>query len=140
MNLDAALSLVRLTEQRMNERYGKPVFDEWAILARAEDQLFLLAYLGPRKEAFQRSFAEDTQELRQAYRQGTYAIGDFEFSRHGFGTKTEAFVRLGDAVFLLCNNTSKSMSEIAADPLWLGAQGPFVEMCDRFRADPLIHP
>jgi hypothetical protein len=140
MNLDAAFSLVQETEQRMNELYQKPVFDEWAIVARAEDKFLLLRYLGPRKENFQKSFGEDTQELRQRYREGSYGIGDYEFARHGYGTKTEAFVVIGQGLFLLCNNTSKAMAEVAADPLWLGAQAPFVELCDKFRADPVIHP
>ena len=44
---------------------------------------------------------------------------------------------VGDNLFLLCTNTAKSMAEIAADPLWLDAQAEFVEMSERFGADPL---
>jgi len=140
MNLDEAFSLIKLTEQRMNELYGKSVFDEWAIVARADDKFLLVRYLGPRRDSFQKSYAEDTQELRQRHREGRYGIGDYEFARHGHGTKTEAFVIIGDGMFLLCNNTSKTMAEIAADPLWLGAQVPFVELCEKFCGNPVVYP
>jgi len=32
----------------------------------------------------------------------------------------------------------QSMDVIAKDPLWLAAQVPFVELCDKFREDPLV--
>jgi hypothetical protein len=32
------------------------------------------------------------------------------------------------------------MDAITKDPLWLGAQVPFVELSDKFRADPLALP
>ena len=68
------------------------------------------------------------------------AVGDFEFARHGFGTKVEAFMVVGEGIYLICNNTAQSMSGIANDPLWLSAQVPFVEMSDRFRSDPIVLP
>ena len=49
----------------------------------------------------------------------------------------EAFLMVGDGLYLICNNTAQSMSAIAKDPLWLSAQVPFVELSDQFRADPL---
>jgi len=66
-----------------------------------------------------------------------HAIGDFEFARHGVGTGFEAFIVLGDGLYLICNNTVQSMDGITKDPLWLSAQVPFAEMSDRFRSDPL---
>jgi hypothetical protein len=44
---------------------------------------------------------------------------------------------LGSGVFLICNNTRSTMEEIAANPRWLSAQVPFVELSDRIREDPL---
>jgi hypothetical protein len=44
---------------------------------------------------------------------------------------------LGSECFLICNNTVQSMDAITADPLWLAAQVPFVELSDKFREDPL---
>ena len=124
----------------MNELYQRAVFDEWAVVALVQGKNLLLKYLGPRHDDFQKKFLEDTQELRAYYRANQYHLGDFEFARHGHGTKSEAFVMIGDDIYLICNNTSKSMTEIAGDPLWLSAQVPFLEMSDRFRSDPLVHP
>jgi hypothetical protein len=44
---------------------------------------------------------------------------------------------LGKEIYLICNNTVQSMDAITKDPLWLGAQVPFVELSDKFRADPV---
>jgi hypothetical protein len=66
-----------------------------------------------------------------------YTVGDFEFARHGVGLAFESFIAVGPGVFLICNNTVQSMDGITKDPLWLGAQVPFVELSDKFRADPL---
>jgi len=140
MTIKEAISLIQSTAARMDELYRKPVFDEWAIVVRSGEKTTLVHYRGPRMEQFQKKYFEDTKELRQQYRQANYNIGDFEFARQGYGTKVEAFIRIGEAIFLVCNHTARTMEDIAADPLWLGAQAPFAEMCDRFRTDPAVYP
>ena len=69
-----------------------------------------------------------------------YQTGDFEFTRHGVGTGFESFMVVGKGMYLICNNTVQSMDAISKDPLWIGAQVPFVELSDKFRSDPLVHP
>jgi len=140
MTLDEAGKLMRGCAERMNELYRKAVFDEWAIVSLVQHKARILNYLGPRKEDFQKNFAADVQELRGELLSDRHNIGDFEFARHGFGTKLEAFMVVGDGLYLICNNTEQSMSSIANDPLWLSAQVPFVELSDRFRSDPLVFP
>ena len=140
MTLDEANQLIRGCAERMNELYRKVVFDEWAVVSLMQHRARVLSYLGPRKDDFQKNFADDVQDLRAELLSNKHNLGDFEFSRHGFGTKLEAFVVVGDGLFLICNNTGQSMSAIAKDPLWLSAQVPFVEMSDRFRSNPLVFP
>jgi len=137
MTLEQATKRIGGCAERMNDLYQKVVFDEWAIVSLVQHKAKILAYLGPRKEDFQKNFATDVQDLRADLLSRRHNIGDFEFSRHGFGTKLEAFVMVGDGLYLICNNTAQSMSAIAKDPLWLSAQVPFVELSDRFRSDPL---
>jgi len=137
MTLEQASNLIGGCAERMNDLYQKVVFDEWAIVSLVQHKAKILAYLGPRKDDFQKNFAADVQDLRADLLSKRHSIGDFEFARHGVGTKLEAFVMVGDGVYLICNNTAQSMSAIAKDPLWLSAQVPFVELSDRFRADPL---
>jgi len=137
MTLEQASNLIGGCAERMNDLYQKVVFDEWAIVSLVQHKAKILAYLGPRKDDFQKNFATDVQDLRADLLSKRHSIGDFEFARHGVGTKLEAFVMVGDGVYLICNNTAQSMSAIAKDPLWLSAQVPFVELSDRFRADPL---
>jgi len=67
----------------------------------------------------------------------THGVGDFEFARNGVGTKVEAFMVVGQGIYLICNNTSADMDTITKDPLWLSAQVPFVELSDKFRANRL---
>ena len=54
------------------------------------------------------------------------------------GTGFESFMVLGKGTYLICNNTVQSMDGIAQDPLWLGAQVPFVDLSDKFRAEPVV--
>jgi len=140
MTLEEASVLVGACAGRMNELYKNVVFDEWAIVTLVQHRARVLNYLGPRKDDFQKNFASDVQDLRSELLNDSHVPGDFEFARHGFGTKVEAFMVLGAAVYLICNNTAQSMTSIARDPLWLSAQVPFVEVSDRFRADPLVLP
>ena len=137
MTLEEATKLIGGCAERMNDLYQKVVFDEWAIVSLVQHKARILAYLGPRKEDFQKNFAADVQDLRADLLSRRHSIGDFEFTRHGVGTKLEAFVMVGEGLYLICNNTAQSMSAIAKDPLWLSAQVPFVELSDQFRSDPL---
>ncbi len=122
----------------MDARYKKVVFDEWAIIALLENKGRLLAYIGPRKEGFQRNFLTDAGSLRAGLLTQEQNVGDFEFARHGVGTGFEAFMLLGQGLYVICNNTVQSMDGITQDPHWIAAQVPFVELSDKLRADPLV--
>src|SRR2546427_7469977 len=137
MTLEEATKLIGGCAERMNDLYQKVVFDEWAIVSLVQHKAKILAYLGPRKEDFQKNFAADVQDLRADLLSRRHSIGDFEFARHGVGTRLEAFVMAGGGLDLIFNNNAQSMSAIAKDPLWLSAQVPFVELSDQFRSDPL---
>ncbi len=137
MTLIQATDLIKKCAEQMNARYKKTVFDEWAIISLAENKGRLLAYIGPRKQGFQKNFLSDAGSLRAGLLGGQNNIGDFEFARHGVGTGFESFLVLGEGLFLICNNTVQSMDGITQDPLWLAAQVPFVELSDQIRSDPL---
>jgi len=137
MNLDETMKLVRSCATQMDALYGQPVFDEWVVVSFLQNQARLLGYVGPRNEAFLKSFADDIAPLRAELLGGEYQVGDFEFARHSTGTKFEAFMSLGDGVYLLCNNTQSTMDEIAKNPKWLSAQVPFAELGDKVRSSPL---
>jgi hypothetical protein len=137
MTLDQVNNLIQSCAAQMNSRYKKVVFDEWAVISLAYQKVHLLAYIGPRKLGFQENFLTDAGSLKSGLLDKGYSIGDFEFARHGVGTGFESFMVLGKGIFLICNNTVQSMDGITKDPLWLGAQVPFVELSDKFRADPL---
>jgi hypothetical protein len=139
MTLNQASKLIKSCADQMNARYQKVVFDEWAIISLADQKGHLLAYIGPRKEGFQKNFLADAGSLRAGLLAPEHEAGDFEFARHGTGTSFESFMVLGKGLYLICNNTVQSMDAITKDPLWLGAQVPFVELSDKFRADPLAN-
>ncbi len=137
MTLNHAVRLIKLCAEQMNARYKKVVFDEWAVISLADHKGHLLAYIGPRKEGFQKNFLTDVGALREGLLSEEYNVGDFEFARHGIGPAFESFMVVGKGIYLICNNTVQSMDNITQDPLWLGAQVPFVELSDKFRADPV---
>jgi hypothetical protein len=137
MTLEQSTELIKLCAEQMNARYKQTVFDEWAIVSLADNKGRLLAYIGPRKKGFQKNFLTDVGALREGLLSKDYSVGDFEFARHGVGPAFEAFMVLGKGIYLICNNTVQSMDGITKDPLWLGAQVPFVELSEKFRAEPL---
>jgi hypothetical protein len=122
----------------MNTRYGKTVFDEWAVVSLAENKARVMAYVGPRNDDFLKNFVNDLGGLRAELLGAKYGVGDFVFARHGIGTGFEVFMVLGQGIYLICNNTRESMDSIAKDPRWLGAQVPFAELSDKIRANPLV--
>jgi len=138
MTLEHANELIKSCAAQMNERYKKVVFDEWAIVSLVGNKGRLLSYFGPRKAGFQENFLADAGPLRSGLLTREYQEGDFEFARHGIGTGFESFMVLGKGIFLICNNTVQSMDGITQDPHWLSAQEPFVDLSEKFRADPLV--
>jgi hypothetical protein len=84
-----------------------------------------------------KGFADDLGSLRAALLDGQYQPGDFEFARNNAGSKFEAFMTLGQGLYLICNNTQSSMDEIAKNPKWLSAQVPFAELSDKVRSSPV---
>lgn len=137
MTVDDALHRIKKCSEQMNDRYGKVVFDEWAVVSLARNKGRILAYIGPRNDDFLKNFANDLGALRAELLDSKYSVGDFEFARHGVGTGFEAFMVLGDGVYLICNNTRASMNDITKDPKWLNAQVPFAELSETIRANPL---
>lgn len=137
MTLDETVRQVRNCANEMNARYGRSVFDEWAIVSLAHQMARILAYNGPRNDAFLQNFATDLGALRAELLNPDYHVGDFEFAREATGTRFEAFMVLGEGLYLICNNTTGTMNDIAQDPRWLNAQVPFAELSDKLRASPL---
>lgn len=137
MKICEATHLIKNCTEKMNARYAKVVFDEWAIVAMTGRKGRLLAYQGPRKEGFQRDFLKDAGRLRGPLLRVQHEPGDFEFASDGVGTGFEAFTALGNGVYVIWNNTALSMDGISREPRWLSAQVPFVDLAEEFRADPV---
>lgn len=66
--------------------------------------------------------------------------GLFAFSREADGTNFDAFIVLGNGIFLICNNTTKTMEDITDNSLWLQAQVPFVNLSNKFLLNPVEAP
>jgi hypothetical protein len=139
MTLEQATRSIKACADQMNVRYKRIVFDEWAIVSLVNKKSRILNYLGPRNDDFLKNFAKDLGALRAELAHGKHGIGDFEFARHAVGTLFEAFMVLGEGIYLICNNTTNSMDGITKDPHWLDAQVPFVELSDKLRSNPLVY-
>lgn len=121
----------------MDALYQKPVFDEWVVLSFAPSGASILFYEGPRAETFKKNLHADSAPLMREMQDRHYAIGDFEFVQEARGSRFDACVRAGEDAYLFCNNTYGSMAELRQDPRWLKAQKPFVDLTEKFRADPV---
>ena len=137
MTLSQSLESVQRCARDMNACYGRMVFDEWAIVSLQRGRERIVSYDGPRREHFQKNFAQDLGGLRAEVLTVKHAPGHFDFSRHETGTGFEAFVCIGEELSLICNHTQASMQDIAKDTRWLEAQKSFAEMTERFAAEPL---
>ena len=140
MSLDEVIKLIKGCASQMNILYEGVVFDEWTVLHLAKGKGKLLSYVGPRQADFQKNFLSDADALRAELLSSEHGNGDFEFARHGGGTRFDAFMVLGDGIILICNNTGQSMNEITKNTRWLSAQVPFVDLSDKFRSNPVKLP
>ena len=120
----------------MRANYLKPVFDEWAILAIGPKAGGILAYHGPRKDAFKKNLADDAEPLRARAAGKQFTEGDIEFVPDAADTRYDAFMKIGPTSYLVLNHTVKTLDEIRADGKWLGVQSILFELSEKFRADP----
>ncbi|MGJ8654680.1 MAG: hypothetical protein ACSHX8_15575 [Opitutaceae bacterium] len=138
MNLESAIQRIQKSFKRLDKAYGRAVFDEIAIVGLDGAELKLLHYQGPREVDFLAEFVDDSIALRKELTDDQTAIGgEFSFTREGAGAGIDAYICLGTKVYLFCNNTEKSMSQVTADPAWLNAQGEFLNASQFFAVDPL---
>ncbi len=138
MTLEKAIATIEDHLGRMDALYGKPVFNEWAVVAVFDRKGLILHYVGSRREDLQQTFAEDIRHFKAEMLSGGQYIGHFDFSPDASGQMYDAYVVLGEGCFLICNNTLQSMAGITKDPRWLLAQAPFAELSDVFRSTPLV--
>lgn len=137
MNFETASQLISDCAIKMTRAYGSAVFNELVIVSFAGEREEVVGYIGPRPERVQNDFADDLHLLKEELFSSKHSVGEFEFAREAAGTHFDAFVVLGDWLYLICNNTTLTMAEITQKPEWRQAQVPFVEMCEAFRTDPL---
>jgi len=138
MTLEETVRMVRECAKSMDAKYGRVVFDEWVIVSLLRQQARVCSYSGPRNDDFLKNFANDLGALRGALLKGGFQTGDFEFTHNAVGTRFEAFMVVGDGLYLICNNTQSSMDEIAKDSSWLSAQVPFAELSEKIRSSQLV--
>ena len=138
MNLETATTHLKSCRERMDALYHKPVFNEWVVVTFVNGQGAVLHYHGPRADSFSQKIHADSAPLYAAMQGRKYAVGDFEFVQEARGSRFDACIKAGETIYVLCNNTFGSMAELRADTRWREAQKPFVEVTDRFRADPVV--
>ena len=137
MDLETTRRHIHTALERMRVCYLQPVFDEWAILAVPIKAGGVIAYHGPRSDAFRRDLARDAEPLRAVTAGKKFSEGDLEFVPDAADTHYDAFMKIGPASYLVLNHTVKTMNEIRADVKWLRAQGVLFELSEKFRGDPL---
>ncbi len=97
----------------------------------------ILYYSGPRSHASQKKMQRDMRSLEDEMANGGYTTGQFYFSPDAAGTLYDAFIVAGAGRYIIFNNTTMTMTEIAADSFWNKSQVHFVELSERFHMDAL---
>jgi hypothetical protein len=138
MTLEQAANDVNACMRDMAKVYTKPVFDEWLMVSLAGSKGAIFYYAGPRQDEVKDSFPGDVQTLAEELRGRKHEVGDFAFARRAEGTHFDAFLVIGENLYLLCNNTELTMDDIAGSRLWLKARVPFVQLSEKIREDPLV--
>ena len=116
----------------------QPFFNEWMIIATNQEPVALLHYSGRRKKKHKKNIATDMRMLADEIDSGKYSIGHYYFSPNAEGTLYDAFIVIGPNKYAIFNNTELSMPVIAVDPFWIKNQVHFVDLSEKFQADPLI--
>jgi hypothetical protein len=136
VRLKEVIAAATAAEQAMDQAFHKVVFDELAIVSFRNQEVRLLWYKGPREDVFSARFAQETASLRGEARgrlfHGPYSPGELEFVMDGLGSEVDAFIVLGEELYLVFGHTDKPMAEISKDPMWLAAQVFFVGLSERF--------
>jgi hypothetical protein len=138
MDLETARRHIQAAFERMRIAYLQPVFDEWAVLSVSPKGGGVIAYEGPRPDAFRRNVPADAEPLRQRTAGKQFAEGDLEFVPDAADTQYDAFMKIGATSYLVLNHTTKTMEEIRKDGRWLAAQAVLFELSEKFRADALV--
>lgn len=132
---------IKLIDERLcglDNAYGRPVFDEWAVVST--DGRLVFHYCGQREDSFSIDLADNLVSLRTEIQKDSRVPqtgGEFGFTVDGHGAAFDAYVCLGQGTYLICNNSRKSMPQITADPNWLKAQGIFLNLAAAFASNPL---
>lgn len=137
MDLETAHRHIQTAVERMRASYLQAVFDEWAVLAITPKGGAVVAYQGPRPDAFKRNLPSDAEPLRARAAGKEFTEGDIEFVPDAADTRYDAFMKIGSTSYLVLNHTVKTLDEIRADGKWLGVQAVLFELSEKFRADPL---
>lgn len=137
MHLTDARSTISHAFARMAVAYGEPVFNEWVLVSLRAGGGAILAYDGPRAEKYKQQFTLDLGSMLRELAEHKLGVGDFAFATDAAGTHYDGCLRLGENSYLFANHVTKTMQEIRSSPLWLQAQKPWVELSERFAADPL---
>jgi len=134
-----AVERIERALSEMADVLGEAVFDEWTLVKRLSKGWHVLNYVGAREEAFKMEFATDIAAMKETVLDlsKTY-IGDSGFSYEGHGSGFDAYICVGDGLFLFLNNVQKSTSEITSSPKWKQAQIHYATLLEAFAADALV--
>ena len=136
MKLYRAIELINQTLAKMRISSGLPVFNEWLLLNLSAKEPEMVHYTGPRSKV-EKKMQKDIRAIETEMRQGGYSTGHFYFSQDAAGTLYDAFLVAGPDHYVIFNNTTLTMRDIAADPIWSQTQIHFVELSEYFHADAL---
>lgn len=137
MTPSLAFEKIRTAFVRMDAFYGRTLFDEWAVLSIEGPKVSVMSYEGPRADTFADQVRKDLLKLRNDTEGDRRDSGAFGFTRSGEGLAIDAYIVLGPGLYLICNNTTESVADLALDPHWRHAQVPFADLAEVFRHHPL---
>jgi len=136
MNCSEAVEKVERALSEMTTMLGEAVFDEWVLVKRLPKGWQVLNYAGAREAAFRKEFPADIAAMKATVLDfsKTY-VGDSAFSYEGHGSGFDAYMCVGEGIFLFLNNVHKSTTEITQDPKWKQVQVHYATLLESFVSD-----
>lgn len=135
MTIHEVVTAIRLCLSDLNKAYGGEVFDEFSIVSLNKNLGEVLFYFGAREQLFLKTFNDDMLLLRKEILKDQPESGDFGFTREGAGSYYDAFICIAPNLYIIFNNTLKSMDEITENTRWLAAQSSFLKLSQLFSAN-----
>lgn len=137
MTKEEAIKQIEHTLEDLNNQIKYTIFNEWILISVTPRSWDILKYSGPRQSEFFSHLSEDLTSVHQKMNDLNPIPGEFDFSYEGYGKAFDAYMCIGEKLYILFNNTLKNADEIKAHINWKKAERKIRNLQQKFMDDPV---